>query len=119
MEANRLFNTISTDYNQLKAAATEATAAATGPAANNRVAWISKFADTLTMSYAVYKQQLVTVSGQLRWCGPVLCGAASFRGIGSAGMRAGLMLFFGGDELQVGYFPRWAVLSNLGQYTPV
>lgn len=65
VEANRLFNTISTVYSKLKAAATEAAAAATGPVANNRVAWISKFGDTLTMSYAVYKQQLVTVSGQL------------------------------------------------------
>lgn len=62
VEANRLFSTISTDYNRLKAAATEAAAAATGPAAN-RVAWISKFGDTLTMSYAVYKQQLVTDAG--------------------------------------------------------
>lgn len=61
VEANRIFTKINSDY-QAPNTSARATAAATTPPAANRVAWISKFGDTLTMSYAVYKQQLVTVS---------------------------------------------------------
>jgi hypothetical protein len=61
VEANRIFNKVNTDYQALNTSARAAAAAATPPAAN-RVAWISKFSDSLTMSYAVYKQELVTVS---------------------------------------------------------
>lgn len=62
VEANRIFNKVNTDYQALNTSARAAAAAATPPAAN-RVAWISKFSDSLTMSYAVYKQELVTDAG--------------------------------------------------------
>lgn len=61
VEANNLFNTITTSYKQLNTSARAAAAAAAGGPA--RVAWINKFGDSLTLSYAVYKQELVTVSG--------------------------------------------------------
>jgi iron complex transport system substrate-binding protein len=59
VEANKLFSTITTTYKQLNTSARAAAAAAGGPA---KVAWINKFGDSLTLSYAVYKQELVTVS---------------------------------------------------------
>lgn len=65
VEANKLFSTISTDYQKLNASARAAAAAAAKPV---RAAWISKFGDSITMSYAVYKQQLVTVSGSACGC---------------------------------------------------
>ena len=42
--------------------ATPAPSAAAAAAAPVRAAWVSKFGDSITMSYAVYKQELVTVS---------------------------------------------------------
>lgn len=62
VEANTLFNKITTDYQKLN---TTARAAAAAAAASVRAAWISKFGDSITLSYAVYKQQLVNVSGRL------------------------------------------------------
>jgi hypothetical protein len=60
-EANTLFNNITTDYQKLNTTARAAAAAAVVPV---RAAWISKFGDSITLSYAVYKQQLVNVSGR-------------------------------------------------------
>lgn len=66
VEANKLFSTITTDYQKLNTSARAAAAAATTPV---RAAWISKFGDSISMSYAVYKQQLVTVSAALGGAG--------------------------------------------------
>jgi hypothetical protein len=61
VEANALFNNITTGYQRLNTSARAAAAAAAKPV---KAAWISKFGDSITLSYAVYKQQLVNVSGR-------------------------------------------------------
>lgn len=62
VEANKLFNDIVTNYQQLNASARAAAAGAANP---TRVAWTNKFGDTLTLSYAVYKKEYMTVRALL------------------------------------------------------
>lgn len=59
VEANKMFNDVVTAYQKLNTSARAAAATAATP---TRVAWTSKFGDTLTLSYAVFKQEYMTVS---------------------------------------------------------
>lgn len=56
VEANKLFSTIVTDYQK-----TNASARAAAGATPTKAAWISKYGDGLTLSYAVYKQEYMRV----------------------------------------------------------